>query len=303
DFGVRVPSGSAIRGKAWGEQDGWRKGGPQCILAIHGWLDNCNSFELLGPRLAAAGAYVVAIDLAGHGVSEHRGKDGGYYLWDHIDDILGVVDEFAWKTFTLLGHSTGGHLATVFAGTYPDRVARLIALETLSSPMQFRSDEPHEVATFIRRRREMSTWGRTSRVYDSFEEAARARTNGFTKVSIEAARRLCERGLAPVLPAPDPCATEAIIQGELKYAWRTDPRLTLWAYLHCPEATLLKFFAAVKCPVVVVAGRRQGVEGERAAKRLATFEIRDKFVAEGGHYAHMEEKYVDGVADAIVRGW
>ena len=35
------------------------------ILAVHGWLDNSNSFAFLGPKLADAGYDVIALDLAG----------------------------------------------------------------------------------------------------------------------------------------------------------------------------------------------------------------------------------------------
>jgi len=52
--------GIKIAYQEWGSQISTRK-----ILALHGWLDNSNSFCFLGPYLADRGYHVVAIDQAG----------------------------------------------------------------------------------------------------------------------------------------------------------------------------------------------------------------------------------------------
>ena len=46
------------------------------VIALHGWLDNANSFARLAPKLA--GLRIVALDLAGHGHSGHRPAGAGY---------------------------------------------------------------------------------------------------------------------------------------------------------------------------------------------------------------------------------
>ncbi|KNC99330.1 uncharacterized protein SPPG_05578 [Spizellomyces punctatus DAOM BR117] len=299
-----VPSEVTLRAKIWGTPMDNEKGGPRCILALHGWLDNASSFDILAPMLAESGAYVVCLDLAGHGLSDHRQPQGGYYLWDMIDDILGVVDDLEWETFTLIGHSTGGHIGAAFAATFTSRVQRLVMVESIGTAIQFKDTEPREMAAFIRRRREMNKWGKATRVYDSFEDAARARTRGFTKVSLEAARLLCERGLEPVLPRADSgSSSSCVIEGELRYVWRTDPRLTLWAYLHCAESAIHQFFSAIECPVFVMIGEKSGLfnfETPKYVTRLQAFKHLSTAVVPGGHHLHLEQEFVGRVFERIV---
>ena len=75
------------------------------VIALHGWLDNANSFARLAPRLK--GLRIIALDMAGHGHSGHRPNGAGYALWDYAHDVLQVAEQLGWKRFGLLGHSMG----------------------------------------------------------------------------------------------------------------------------------------------------------------------------------------------------
>jgi pimeloyl-ACP methyl ester carboxylesterase len=93
------------------------------VLALHGWLDNAASFFALAPRLK--NLHIVALDMAGHGQSEHRPGQMAYTPWDDINDILAVADHFGWERFVLLGHSRGAIIGTLAAGTFPERFIAL----------------------------------------------------------------------------------------------------------------------------------------------------------------------------------
>ena len=128
--------------RAWGPKDG------HPLLAIHGWLDNALSFEVLAGHLPQY--RIVAPDLAGHGLSGHRPPQGSYNIWDDLPDLLLLADALSWPKFSLLGHSRGAAIAALLAVAAPERVAALLLLEgflPLSEPVE---NAPAQLAQCLR---------------------------------------------------------------------------------------------------------------------------------------------------------
>ena len=88
-----------MAGKRWGQPTG------QPTIALHGWLDNANTFDRLAPMLPELD--MVALDFAGHGESDHRPPGVHYHPITDIQDVLAVADQLGWRTFNLIGHSMG----------------------------------------------------------------------------------------------------------------------------------------------------------------------------------------------------
>ncbi len=84
----------------------------------------------------AGGFGIYAVDLRGHGASDHTGE---YAFRLMRDDIIGMLDSLGLARVTLLGHSMGGVVAFLVAMEQPDRVERLI-VEDASPP--YRRDRP-----------------------------------------------------------------------------------------------------------------------------------------------------------------
>ena len=61
-------------------------------LLLHGWLDNAASFERLVPELFAEGVAhdVCAVDMSGHGLSDHRA--GPYHTCDWAAEVALLAD-------------------------------------------------------------------------------------------------------------------------------------------------------------------------------------------------------------------
>ncbi len=137
------------------------------VLALHGWLDNAASFEPLAPLLK--GLRLVALDLPGHGHSDHRAGGTHYHFIDYVEDVLGAVDALGWERFALLGHSLGGAVATFVAGACPDRVTRLGLIEALGPLTEHPDEAPRRLAHALDRARVRGD--RPARTYPAIEQA------------------------------------------------------------------------------------------------------------------------------------
>lgn len=174
----------SLAAKAWGHAD------DPPILAVHGWLDNAASFDRLAPLLP--GRRVIALDLAGHGRSDHRPSGNWYPYVDFLDDIGEVVRGFGWPTVDLLGHSLGATLVSLFAALCPERVGRLLLIEGLG-PLTLAVDK-----TFEQLRRSFTARaafkGNGLRVFPDIDAAIAARRSA-GQLSEHAARCIVERGV------------------------------------------------------------------------------------------------------------
>ncbi|WP_295767902.1 alpha/beta hydrolase [uncultured Mucilaginibacter sp.] len=96
------------------------------IIYIHGGpRGNATLFEgTTAPLLAQKGFYVIAYDRRGEG----RSKDTAATMTfnETITDLDNLMQEYQLKTATILGHSFGGIVATLFTNARPKRVKRLI---------------------------------------------------------------------------------------------------------------------------------------------------------------------------------
>ena len=157
--------GQTIRGWTSGPENGLG------VLALHGWLDNANSFaplaQSLGPQYR-----LVAVDLPGHGRSDHRTAGASYAFADWVAPVVGLVDALGWEKFILMGHSMGAGIATLVAGTFPERLRALILLEGLGPLTTLPEKSPAQLARHVRNRLEQEVV-RNARVFQDREEAAR----------------------------------------------------------------------------------------------------------------------------------
>jgi non-heme chloroperoxidase len=84
--------------------------GKKTILFIHGWPGNHNLFEYQFDQLPKMGYRCIGMDCRGFGMSD---KPWAGYGYDRLsDDVRIVIDAFQLQDITLLGHSTGGAIAT-----------------------------------------------------------------------------------------------------------------------------------------------------------------------------------------------
>ena len=103
----------------------YQSGSMHKILCLHGWLDNANSFTPIMPLLADCD--IVAIDLPGHGHSDHF--EGAYSIANNAHYVLQAASQLGWENFHLIGHSLGGCIAPYCAVANPPAITSLTLID------------------------------------------------------------------------------------------------------------------------------------------------------------------------------
>lgn len=238
------------------------------VIALHGWLDNANSFARLAPKLR--GLRIVALDMAGHGHSAHRPAGAGYALWDYVYDVLQVAEQLGWKRFALLGHSLGAIVSLVLAGALPERVTHLGLIDGVIPPTASGENAAERLGMALQA--QLSLQDKRKPVYNSLDRAVEARMKGVVAVSREAAQLLAQRGLMPVPGG---------------YTWRSDSRLTLASPMRLTDEQAMAFVRRVGCPtqLVVAADGMLAKHSELLSQLPFTVTM-----LPGGHYLHLNDE-------------
>lgn len=248
----------------------WGEPGQTPVLALHGWLDNAASFAPLAAHLD--GCHLVAVDAAGHGFSDSRSPDAAYNIWQEVGDAVDVADQLGWDRFTMLGHSRGAAVSTLLAGTFPERVAKLVLIEGAHPILGSAGDAPATLARAIEETRQLR--GKAGRVFPERQTALEQRAQGFTPVDIETAALLATRSLREVPGG---------------FQWHADQRLKATSELRLTAEQAAAFARAVQAPVLLfMAERSPFADRPEFQALIAEFQALEATVLPGGHHMHME---------------
>ena len=253
-----------LAARAWGPANG------SPVLAAHGWLDNAASFDALAPLLPDV--RLVAVDLTGHGGSDHRPPGVPYHFVDFIADLVAAADALGWDRFALLGHSLGGGLVSFIAAALPERVTRVAMIEGLGPPTSHPTDGPADLRKAIEQMNALPR--KRPPIYPSVDAAIQARCEA-SGLSWSAASILVARGL------------QAVGEG---YGWRTDPRLRFVSPLYLSEPQILAYMERIQAPALLICGTdgylvKRAYMQERYA-RIADLTVK---ILPGGHHPHLED--------------
>jgi pimeloyl-ACP methyl ester carboxylesterase len=246
----------------WGPADG------PPLLALHGWLDNAASFCRLAPLLPDV--HVVAVDLPGHGRSDHRPLGAAFHFLDFLPDVAAAADSLGWQRFVLLGHSMGAGIASLMPAAFPDRIERVVLLEgvgPLSAPAE-ETVERFRIALEAERRMASAS----NRVFPDLDSAVEARLHD-SDLDTESARLLVERG--------------TVVEGEgIRFTF--DPRLRTPSRLRLTEEQVMGFLSSTSCPVLAVRATRGWPFPEDLMRaRLAAIPNLEMAEVDGPHHVHL----------------
>jgi pimeloyl-ACP methyl ester carboxylesterase len=133
----------------WGDPSLTRDDRPTLVM-LHGWMDVAASFQFVVDAFAED-RHVLALDWRGFGASDTPAADT-YFFPEYLGDLELVLDEQfgrARAPVDLLGHSMGGNVAMLYAGTRPDKVRRLVNLEGFGMPRSKPTHAPGRMAKWL----------------------------------------------------------------------------------------------------------------------------------------------------------
>ncbi len=211
---------------------GARGGTP--ILLMHG-ANYFDSYDWIGvAETLASDRETASFDKRGFGESGwSQSKD--YSVDANMGDILAVIGELKWDKAIVVGHSASGRLSIAFAANFPDKVARLVIVDSgMARDQGGGGSRP--------------TVGNPPLVFESVEAAMAhfAKLSNPPRISHD--RQRAEAALVKVekgfMLKRDPDFQNTQPQGEGAGLPQL-PRRDVWADL-----------AAVKCPTMIVRGLR-----------------------------------------------
>lgn len=307
---LRVPSSSIYYGALE-----WGLGNPKKVACYHGWLDNAASFSYLGPKLAANGYHVVAVDHLGHGRSSHLPYESSYSYFNGVSTIDRVLSCLAnergeeWtKPHAIIGHSMSTGQSMLFASAFPERVNKLVLIEgfgpltakeedaatklrnalvTESAWMQkLSSSSPHDL--------------RPPKVYETVQKAIETRMfvvgkyPGNQSISKEAATAIVCRGVSDANVSVDEVNSEGpdtLPTDAFPVRFRHDTRLTLPSHMYLSPRQVLGYTKSIEAPTLLITAENGWPPSDPEAMTERLEAMGDKLTrvrVGGSHHCHLD---------------
>jgi pimeloyl-ACP methyl ester carboxylesterase len=276
--------GLGIHYLEWGEPDG------EPLILVHGFLDQALSWAPLVGELRkriSQPLRIIAPHCRGHGDSGWVGAGGYYHFPDYVYDLDCVAQTLGVSRFRLVGHSMGGTISFLYAGTFPKSVAKLALIEGIGPPAMSFSDAPVRMEKWIG---ELRDRGRVHfREYAHAEDGAKQLQHTNPRLSAELALSLARSGMRQ--------------NRNGKWVWKFDPlhRTTSPQPFYSSQA--VEFLRRIDCPVLIVEGK-QSRQSRRSDKQSRLEALRDRRFAQvenAGHMVHHDnpEKLAEILADFL----
>ncbi|HEX2650936.1 MAG TPA: alpha/beta hydrolase [Burkholderiales bacterium] len=145
----------------------WPGDAARKLVLLHGWMDVSASFQFLVDAMKPDWD-IYAPDWRGYGLTSWSGSDN-YWFPDYLADLDYLLDRIQPDTpVDLIGHSLGGNVGGLYAGIFPERIARFVNLEGFGMPNTRPEQAPKRYARWIGELKGEPGW----RPYASFSELA-----------------------------------------------------------------------------------------------------------------------------------
>lgn len=206
------------------------------LVVVHGMRDHALSMMSIVEAFVDD-YHIVVPDLRGHGDSDNPGS---YTLVQFVADLLALHRHYGLARSTLVGHSLGGHIASMFAVLYPEQVEALVLIDGMGPPRPPQESTPALLAEMWRGNVETALTLSSARrqMVDEAQAFDRLSRNN-PRLDPDTARLIAIHG---VEPHPD---------GGVQWKW--DPSVQMvWSTTDHGQTE--QQFSLIECPVLIVTG-------------------------------------------------
>jgi pimeloyl-ACP methyl ester carboxylesterase len=187
--------------------------------------------------------HVLALDQRGHGDTSWA-PDGNYAPESSVSDIASFITALRLAPTVVIGHSMGGRHAAMVAANYPDKVRKVVIVDTAAEfPPAMRSqqsttDAPPQPETF-----------------DTFEEVVQ---NGIKQYPLTPEAELRHANYHNLYRGVDG-----------KWSWRWDINLLQWRRRNrSAPGDLYTYLQRIQCPTLLIRGQRSPLLTPEVAQKM-----------------------------------
>jgi pimeloyl-ACP methyl ester carboxylesterase len=248
---VVLPRGNQIRYFDSGNQ------GKDTVLFVHGGGAHSGWWLEVAPFIAAQ-FRALAVDLSGHGESDHC-ENYQPELW--AAELGHVLDHAGVETAHLVGHSMGGRVCIFFASRWPSRTSSLTLIDT---PLQ------HPQGAISRGRPR----GKEKRTYATEEEAV-------ADFKLRPGDSVADKSLLREV------ARRSVVQTAVGWTWRFDPDATQRFTDEALEAELRN----IRCDLTMIRGEQSplvALETIRYVDGVMSNRVRDICIPAAYHHVPLD---------------
>jgi pimeloyl-ACP methyl ester carboxylesterase len=257
----------------WGNEDA------PPLLLVHGGRDHCRSWDLIAHSLRPH-FHVLAPDLRGHGDSDWT-RGGSYSLTEYVYDLSRLVRHVGARQLAIIGHSMGGMVALIYAGTFPDRVSSLVVLDGVTVLPNAQDGPAHErIAKWVAQLDKLEE--REPRRYRTIDEAAAQMRAHNKRLPGELALHLATFGVSR--------------NADDTYSWKFDPYQRARAPHRLSPEDHVSLWARITCPTLLLHAEESFLQSSETGELTRYFQkARTQTISGAGHWLQHDKP------DAVLR--
>lgn len=235
----------------------WGQPGAPRVFLLHGWMDSSPTFQFVVDALKKDW-HLIAPDWRGYGRSEYLRR--AYWFPDYYADLDALLQHYSPdEPARLVGHSMGANIASIYAGSRPQRVKQIAMLDFLGLNRSSPEDAPQQLGQWIGNLSE----NHKLRSYENAAALARRLQQSNPRLSAERAAFLSHE-VSHIRP-----------DGRFEMAcdsWHKIPAPTLYKI-----EDVMAFWRSIACPVLLLIAddgfvfERFGTDSAEYRERIACF--------------------------------